>query len=55
MTVTDRKPSQTEHPVTDRWPAPDIGRKTESPRYSEKTTPAFPVSPTQRNDDPPTA
>lgn len=54
-TVTDRKTPQTEHPVTDRWPESDIGRKTESPRYSEQTTPAFPVSPAQRNDDPPTA
>jgi hypothetical protein len=53
--TTQRDTPQTEHPVVDRWPAKDIGRKTQSPRYGEPSTNPFPVSPQQINDEEPTA
>jgi hypothetical protein len=53
--MTDTKTPQTKNPVTDRWPASEIGRKTESPRFGEPSTNPYPVSPSQINDEKPAA
>lgn len=47
MTATQRDAPRTDRPFMDRWPWSDIGRKSESPRYSEPSTNPFrlPIAP----------